>query len=64
MKWWRDHSLSITLLGVGSAVTAACIPLGEGTAFDLISGVGVAFLTGGLQGLLAGPLRERNKPEE
>lgn len=42
----------------------ACIPLREGTAFDLVSGVGVALFGAGLLLLMQGPLNEKNKPED
>lgn len=61
---WRDHSLSVVLLGIGVAITLCCIPLREGTAFDLISGIGTSFLTGGLLNVLSGPLREVNRPDK
>lgn len=62
-RCWRDHSLSIVLFGIGATLTLGVIPLREGTAFDLLSGIGTAFLTGGIINLLSGPLRERNRPE-
>lgn len=62
-RWCRDHSLSIVLLLTGWFVCMASIPLAEGTWFDLVSQTGGALFTAGLVNLLAGPLREVNRPE-
>jgi hypothetical protein len=61
---WRDHSLSVTTIGSGVVLVGASIPLREGTAFDILSAVGVGLATAGLVFALSGPLCERNRPEE
>lgn len=64
LTFWRDHSLSIVSIGSGLITMLVCIPLAEGTAFDLISAVGAGMFGAGLVGVLAGSLREVNKPED
>ena len=63
-KYWKDHSLSLTFVLLGLVIVGGCIPLEEGTWFDLISGIGSAFFTTGLYGIASGPLVEKNKPEQ
>lgn len=62
--FWRSHSLSIATTVLGLAIMGACIPLKEGTYFDLISGVGNSLLAIGLGGWLYGWFTEKNKPED
>lgn len=64
VKLWRDHSLSITLVVIGAALMLVSIPLSEGTWFDLISQLGGSFFSVGCYNFLAGPLKERNRPEK
>jgi hypothetical protein len=56
--------LSLVAGGIGLAIMVASYPLREGWAFDLISMIGGGLFTAGAFGLMAGPLRERNRPEE
>jgi hypothetical protein len=63
-KYWQDHSLSLASFFFGLIIIGGCIPLGEGTWFDLISGIGSAFFTTGLIGLASGPLVEKNLPDK
>ena len=60
---WQDHSLTITMVGTGLTIMAACIPLESGTWFDLGSGIGAGLFTAGATLAFSGPLREKNKPE-
>lgn len=64
LQFWRDHSLSITCTALGIVITGASPLLPEGKGFDIISGIGNAFLTAGIIFGLQGPLTEKNKPEE
>lgn len=63
-SWCWDHSLSLVGLGVGTVLTAGAWALDEGKAFDTMLGYGQSFTVVGLWGLLSGPLKEVNKPEE
>ncbi len=60
---WEDHSLTIVLVGVGVVFSLAVIPIPEGKVFDYILGLAHGCLTGALVNGLAGPFRERNRPE-
>jgi hypothetical protein len=62
-QWWQDHSLSITCLVLGITFTVIAWQFEE-KLWDTLSGLGLAFLTVAIYGLLQGPLVERNKPEE
>lgn len=65
MRIWRDHSLTIICLIVGSIGTVAAWSLfDEGKAFDTLLGLSLGFITVGLFYLMAGPFREKNKPED
>ena len=65
MRLWRDHSLTIVCLVVGVIGSmAAWILFDEGKAFDTLLGVSIGIFTVGLFYLMAGPLREKNKPEK
>ena len=64
MGWIYRHSLSLALSVLGVLICGFSLMLGEGQWFDLVSQTGGAFLTAGLINLLAGPLKETNKPEE
>lgn len=63
-RYWRDHSLSLTFAIAGIIAIALALPLPEGKAFDILSGLGLGALMIGVLNLLAGPLREKNKPEK
>lgn len=62
-RFWNDHSLSITATGLGGIIMASSIPLKEGWVFDLVSQIGGSLFGAGLVNFMAGPLREKNKPE-
>lgn len=64
--WAWDHSLSLTGLFVGImlVVIGANFTEGEGMWWDIWSGAGLAFLIPSIWYLMAGPLKEVNKPEE
>ena len=64
LKLWRDHSLTITcwVAGIGGLALAWCFDR-DTRWWDTILGLGHGLLTVALFYTLAGPLRERNKPE-
>jgi len=59
-RLWRDHSLTIVLTVIG----LACLGLAFVHAWDFWLGLFHAAIGVALLNLLAGPFRERNKPEE
>jgi predicted membrane channel-forming protein YqfA (hemolysin III family) len=67
-RLWRDHSLTIVLAVLGLTATAIsmwCVwPLERDRWFDLLSSMGMGFLTVALWQWLSGPLKEVNRPEE
>jgi predicted membrane channel-forming protein YqfA (hemolysin III family) len=67
-RLWRDHSLTIVLAVLGLTATAISIvivwPIERDRWFDLVSSLGMAFLTVAVWQALSGPFVERNKPEE
>jgi hypothetical protein len=65
-RWCKRHSLSITSFGVGVSLVliGANFTSGEGMWWDIWSGAGLAFLIPSVWYLMAGRLREVNKPEE
>ena len=60
---WRDHSLSIVILALGTLAIGIALMFESGKIFDSIIGIGHGLLTVGLINILSGKLRERNKPE-
>jgi hypothetical protein len=64
LELWRDHSLTITLLALGTVIVGLSQLLPEGKGFDTVLGIGHGALTGGLLFWLQGPLREVKKPED
>ena len=62
-RCWRDHSLTVVLWGFGLSFMAAAFLFEPGRVFDLMLGLGHGAITVALFNTLAGPLRERNKPE-
>ena len=64
--WLRRHSLSISGLAIGVTlvVIGGNFTAGEGMWWDIWSGAGLAFLIPSVWYLMAGPLREVNKPED
>lgn len=60
---WRDHSLTVALTIIGSILFTIALPLGEGRWFDFWLGLGHGCWTATLLNVLAGRLRERNRPE-
>ena len=63
MAWWRDHSLTIVLAGIGVSLIAAGF-LFEDKWWDVVSGLGQGTLTGGLVFYLSRFFRETAKPED
>jgi hypothetical protein len=63
-KVWENHSLTIVLALLGVMFIGIAIPLREGTWFDIIVGFGHGCGAVALYNWLAGPLKERNKPED
>ena len=63
VRYWRDHSLTIVLWSVGLLFLAAAFCFEPGQVFDFLLGLGHGAITVALFNTLAGPLRERNKPE-
>jgi hypothetical protein len=63
-SWCWDHSLSLVGLGIGTVLNLVALPLPSGKAFDYLLTYGGSFTVVGLWGLLSGPLKEVNKPEE
>lgn len=61
--WVRNHSLSIVLGVSGTVLTAGAWLLDEGKGFDTVLTLGGGVLTVALYNLLAGPLKETNRPE-
>jgi len=61
---WRDHSLSIVLLGSGTALCLMAWACEPGKLFDTLLTFGGGLLTVGVFYLAAGPLHEENRPEE
>jgi hypothetical protein len=66
LQFWRDHSLTITCWSSGAVVmTAAVLLLEHDTkGWDITVGLAHGLLTVALFYSLAGPLTEKNKPEE
>jgi len=65
MKFWRDHSLTVVLLIIG--LLFLCIALlhsRDSIGWDIWLGLFHACVGVALLNLLAGPFRERNRPEE
>jgi hypothetical protein len=63
-RLWENHSLTIVLALLGVMFIGIAIPLREGTWFDIIVGFGHGCGAVALYNWLAGPLKERNKPED
>ncbi len=63
-RCWREHSLTIVSAAVGLLFLGLALPFREGTAFDVIVGLGHGALSIALLGFLSGPFRERNKSDE
>lgn len=63
-RLWRDHSLTVTLAALGSILLGASLLLPGANWWDVLSGLALALLAGALVNGLAGPLHERNRPEE
>jgi hypothetical protein len=63
-KLWRNHSLTLVCWIGGFVSTGVAWTFEAGPAFDTFLGFGQGMLTVALFYTLAGPLRERNKPEE
>ncbi len=62
----EDHSLTtfLTLLGIELILSAWWFTPREGGHWDVLSGLGIGVLTGALINWSAGPLKEKNKPED
>lgn len=60
---WEGHSLTIVLVLLGAILFGVALPLREGTWFDYWLGLGHGCWTGALVNSLAGPFRERNRPD-
>lgn len=63
MTFWRDHSLTIVMVAIGLALTAAAFPF-DGKWFDLWLGFGQGTLTASLLFVLSRWFRETAKPED
>lgn len=61
--WWRDHSLTVVLAGIG-VTTIAFAFLFDDKWWDVVSGLGQGTLTGGLVFYLSRYFRETAKPED
>jgi len=59
-RLWRDHSLTIVLVMIGGF----CFALALVHSWDFWLGLFHACIGVALLNLLAGPFRERNRPEE
>jgi hypothetical protein len=64
MSFWRDHSLTIVIWGLSLTFLSVAFVFEPGRVFDLLLGIGIGTFTVALLNTLAGPLRERNKPEK
>jgi hypothetical protein len=64
IELWRDHSLTITCWVIGVLFMVLAWMFDEGKMFDTLLTIGGGVLTVALFYTLAGPLHERNKPEE
>lgn len=60
---WRNHSLTIVLWAVGTALVTFAFGFEPGRVFDLLLTMGGGALTVALFNTLAGSFTERNKPE-
>ena len=63
MTLWRDHSLTIVLMLIGSGLIAVGF-LFDDKWWDVVSGLGLGTLTGGLVFVLSRYFRETAKPED
>jgi hypothetical protein len=63
VTWWRDHSLTVVLAGIGVSLIAFGF-LFEDKWWDVVSGLGQGTLTGGLVFYLSRFFRETAKPED
>lgn len=64
VRLWRDHSLTIVLAGLGAVTLTPLWGLTPGKAWDILCGFGTGFLALAIYNVAAGPLRERNRPED
>ena len=64
MRWWRDHSLTIIMAVIGTALLIFAFTHEEGKWFDLWLALGAGVLTVGLFYLLSQFFREKTKPED
>ena len=64
MKLWRDHSLTIVMAGIGSALIVLAFVVEHGRLFDLLLGLGQGVLTAALLFFLSQFFREKTKPED
>lgn len=65
MRFWRDHSLSIVLVVIGFLFLGAALLFSRDSIWwDIWLGLFHACLGVALLNLLAGPFRERNRPED
>ena len=65
LRWWRDHSLTIVL----SVIALTCLGIAllhdrDHRGWDVWLGLFHACIGVALLNFLAGPFRERNRPEE
>jgi len=63
-RLWRDHSLTIVLTVIGLACLGLAATAPDDYFWDFWLGLFHAAIGVALLNLLAGPFRERNKPEE
>jgi len=64
MRWWRDHSLTVVLAMIGLGCLGLALMLRDNDGlWDFWLGLFHATVGVALLNLLAGPFRERNKPE-
>jgi hypothetical protein len=65
LQFWRDHSLTITCWGGGATVMGLALLFDRDTKlWDVAVELAGGMLTVALFNSLAGPLKEKNKPEE
>ena len=63
-EFLRAHSLTIVLWVLSLTFLSTAFMFEPGRVFDLLLGIGIGTFTVALLNTLAGPLRERNKPEK
>lgn len=64
MRCWRDHSLTIVSFLIGTGLTASAYFLKEGTWFDIVAGIGTAFVGVAGYGFLTWVFREVRRPDD